>query len=337
MSKPISSRARRTYFSNPLIEESLQYLGAAVDHPTSVAFREYLANHLHHNSQKTRARYAEYISQRFSYDGVMNSGLARAIRKFGDSRVSREILYFELLRSTPLLQEIASLWLAELPSGGVPRAELLAFLDARLGGRSAKRVAKEAVAAFRRCNKLTSPKPAIYVPVWAEPPIEAFCYVLASLYPEPAMTKVDLFAGLPILRAMLWPQPAIEGLLKQAEQAGHVSKISELDQYHQFTLAGTGRERLSLLLGDDTAPVSPASSREDADPRPLRTKPKPEAATYRIDKLTEDQPPTPATSQVPHRPIDGQDEGTASAGTRRKRKAVRSADTEARSRFAPED
>ena len=260
MTKPISSRARRTYFNNPLVEESLLHLGAAIDHPTSMEFREYLEKQLHHNSQKTRGRFAQYISQRFSHDGVMNRDLARAIAQFGDSRVGREILYFEMLRAAPLLQEIASLWLAEVPPQGVARPALISFLEPRLGGRSADQVAEAAVATFRRCNKLTSPKPGNYHSVWTEPPIEAFCYALAILYSEPTMVKVDLFAGMPILRAMLWPQPAIEGLLRQAEQLGHISKISQLDQYHQFTLAGTGQERLALLFGEqktETANVSP--------------------------------------------------------------------------------
>ena len=56
MSKPNSSRARRTYMTKPLVEESLQHLGAAVDYPTTMQFRQYLEEHLHHNSQKTRQR-----------------------------------------------------------------------------------------------------------------------------------------------------------------------------------------------------------------------------------------------------------------------------------------
>jgi hypothetical protein len=270
MTKPISSRARRTYFNNPLVEESLQHLAAAVDHPTSLEFREYLEQHLHHNSQKTRGRFAQYISQRFSHDGVMNSNLARAIVRFGDSRTGREILYFEMLRAAPLLQEIASLWLAELPAHGAPRPALLSFLEPRLGGRSADQVAQAAVAAFRRLGKLTSPKTAVYIPVWADPPIEAFCYVLAILCPEPTMVKVDLFAGQPILRAMLWPQPAIEGLLKQAERLGHISKISQLDQYHQFTLAGTGEDRLRLLLAERSQVVPSSTGTEPPVPAPVQ-------------------------------------------------------------------
>ncbi len=260
MTKPNPSKIHRTYFSNPLIDESLQHLPAAAGHETSAAFREYLEQHLHFNSKNTRSRFAQYIAQRFSNEGIVNRDLARAIARFGDSRVGREILYFELLRAEPLLQEIASLWLAELPSQGVDRTIFRSFLEPRLEGRNVEHILKAAALAFRRCNKLTSPKQAVYVPVWAEPPVEAFCYVLAILYPEPTMVKVDLFSGLPILRAMLWPQPAIEGLLKQAEHLGHISKISQLDQYHQFTLAGSGQERLDRLFAEqpgDTADVLP--------------------------------------------------------------------------------
>lgn len=243
-----SQRHRRTYFTHPLVEESLRHLPAAVDHPTSVEFRAYLMENLHHSSAQTRKRFAGYISQRFSQDGQMNLPLARALAKFGDSRTGREILYFELLLAVPVLHDIASLWLAEQPETGAPRSSLLAFLEKRLGGRSADEVAGAAVEAFRRCRKITSPRPAIYIPVWSEPPLDAFLYVLARLYPERTMVRFDIFASQPLIRALLWPRPCLAPLLEQARLAGHVSKVSELDQYHQFTLADTGSARLGWLL-----------------------------------------------------------------------------------------
>lgn len=261
MSKAVSQRGRRTYFTKPLVEESLRHVPAAVDYPTSVAFRAYLIDKLHHSSAASRSRYAQYISQRFSHDGQMNLALARALAVFGDSRTGREILYFEMLQAVPVLQEIASLWLSEQPPQGGTRRNLLAFLESRLGGRKPGEVATAAITTFRRCRKLTSPKPGCYVPVWAEPPLEAFLYVLARLYPERAMVRVELFAGLPVIRALLWPRPALVPLLEAAQRAGHISKISELDQYHQFTLAGSGQERLDLLLqGNHATPPGSAPS-----------------------------------------------------------------------------
>jgi len=258
LSQAISQRQRRTYFNNPLVEESLRYLPAAIEHPTSVEFRAFLAENLHHSSLQTRKRFAEYIAQRFSQDGRMNLALARSLAKFGDSRTGREILYFELLQSAPVLHDIASLWLAEQPETGSPRSSLLSFLEKRLGGKSADQVAGAAVAAFRRCRKLTSPKPAIYIPVWSEPPLAAFLYVLARLYPERTMVRFDLFAGLPVIRALLWPRPCLAPLLEQARLAGHISKVSELDQYHQFTLADDGTARLGRLLDDGSALAMPS-------------------------------------------------------------------------------
>lgn len=231
------------------MKESLTFLPAAMDHPMSWDFKKHLEENLHQNSLKARQRYAKYIANRFSHDGRMNLDLARALKVFGDSRTGREILYFEMLQAVPLLHEIASLWLAEQPTEGPgsPRSDLLTFLDARLAGRNSSEVATAAVNTFRKFGKIISPKAAFYLPVWVEPPMEAFLYILARLYPERTMVRVDLFSGLPLLRAMLWPQPAMERLLAGAEQVGHISKITHLDQYHQFTLAGTGEERMRML------------------------------------------------------------------------------------------
>lgn len=263
MSKAISQRYRRTYFNNPLVEESLRFLPDALRHPTSVEFRAHLIQALPQSSLQTRQRFAEYISQRFSHDGRMNLDLAAALAKFGDSRAGREILYFELLQASPVLHEIASLWLAEQPPEGATRAGLLAFLERRLGGRNADKVATAAIATFRRCRKVTSPKPAVYLPVWAEPPLEAFLYVLARLYPERAMVPVDHLAAQPIVRALLWPRPALMPLLEEARRAGHISKISQLDQYHQFTLAEPASDRMARLLDSPpSAPPEPLGVRE---------------------------------------------------------------------------
>lgn len=248
MTKPLSQESRRTYFNNPLIEPTLAHLPAALDHPTTAEFKSYLVAHLHQSSVKTRERYAEYISQRFAKDGRMNLDLARALSRFGAAPAGREILFFEMLQAIPLLKEATSLWLAEQPAAGASREKLLAFLDPRLEGRNTAKVAQALVQAWRELGKLKNLDPAIYAPIWRAPPIEAFLYVLARLYPQRTMERVDVFAGLPCVRALLWPRTAIDGLLRQAERLGQVSKTSELDQYHQFTLDGPGAERLGRLL-----------------------------------------------------------------------------------------
>src|SRR5947207_1452476 len=72
--------SRRTYISTLLVTESLQHLPAAVDYPTTDAFKIYLREHLHFNSANTRSRYAEYIAQRYSHEGKVNLALARFLK-----------------------------------------------------------------------------------------------------------------------------------------------------------------------------------------------------------------------------------------------------------------
>jgi hypothetical protein len=242
------SKRQRTYFNRPLIAESLKCLPAAVRLPGAKDFRKYVLDHIPQNSLKGRQRIARYLVDRFSENGRMNLPLAAALARFGDSRISREILCFELLRIYPILAEIATHWLAELPETGGSRDSLKDFLAARIPGRSTEKVAKDALTTLTQCGKVSRLKIGWYTAVWSRPPIEVFLYVLAALYPKPAVVPVAVFAGQPILRALLWPPSCIEELLFEAERAGHISKISQLDQYHQFTVAGSGRERMERLF-----------------------------------------------------------------------------------------
>jgi len=256
VSKAITQPKRRTYFNNPLIAETLEFLPAAIDHQTTSEFRAYLVEHLHYSGKTTRERYAQYISQRYSTDGLVNLALARAVARFGLGKTSKEILCFEMLRAAPLFHDASTLWLAEQSPDGAPRQRLLEFLEARLNGRNADQVGKALVQAWREFGKMHSPRLAFYIPVWSVPPIEVFLYALATLFPERTMARVDVLAGLPIFRALLWPRTCIEPLLRDAQRLGHVSKISELDQYHQFTLAESGTIRMNWLLAERSRPAT---------------------------------------------------------------------------------
>lgn len=242
------NKRRRSYFNHPLVLESLLCLPAALEHPNPDDFGRYVIEHVPQNSLKGRKRIAGYLRQRFSDGRCMNLPLAAAVAQFGDSRISREILYFELLRAYPLFAEIATHWVAELPEEGGSRQSLKQFLAVRIPGRSTEKVAKDSLTTMKQCGKISRPRTAWYRALWSPPPLEVFLYVLAALYREPAVVPIESFLNHPLRRAMLWPPASLEELLQEAARAGHISKIARLDQYHQFTLAGSGAERFQRLL-----------------------------------------------------------------------------------------
>src|ERR1035437_1825994 len=137
-----AGKSQRTYFNHPLVVESLQCLPAALQQSSADDFRRYIVEHVPQNSLKGRKRIAGYLLYRFVPDGEINLPLAAAVARFGDSRISREILFFELLNVYPVLQDIAIHWVAELPPDGGSRANLLEFLAPKIPGRSTEKVAK---------------------------------------------------------------------------------------------------------------------------------------------------------------------------------------------------
>lgn len=217
-------------------------------YPAVTDFIAYLAEHLPQNSAGTRKRFAEYIAHRYSNAGRMNLALAQFVRLCPSDRSRREILWYETLRVMPMLRELSQEWLAKLPEVGVSRQHLLDYLAARIGERSAPKIAKEAVQGLRRFGHLKSPKLAVYQPVWTEPSREVLVYVLSRLYPAPAVVRMETFKADPLWQALLWPAAAMERLILEGERTGVVARVTKLDRYYQFALEGTGDERLDQLL-----------------------------------------------------------------------------------------
>ncbi|HTS16656.1 MAG TPA: hypothetical protein VMP11_03705 [Verrucomicrobiae bacterium] len=240
--------SRRTYISNLLVTESLQHLPAAVEHPSTDAFKAYLREHLHFNSANTRFRYAEYIAQRYSYEGNVNLALARFLKLCPDDRARREVLWFETIRATPLLKELCAAWLAKIPESGATREEMIAFLQPRVGNRKPDKIAKEAILGLKKYGHMKSPKPGHYLAVWADPPIDALAYALSQLYPTATAVRMEVFKTDPLWQALLWPAAGLEKLIVQAERTGEIGRVTHLDNYYQFVLQGTGEERLERLL-----------------------------------------------------------------------------------------
>ncbi len=240
--------SRRTYINNLLVNECLDHLPAAVDYPNTDDFKAYLREHLHHNSKNTRLKYAEYIAYRYSKEGRVNLALARFLKLCSDDHSRREVLWYETIRSVPLLKELCVAWLSKISGEGATRDELLAFLQPRVGNRKPEKIATEAVGALKKFGHLKSPKQKHYLPIWSDPSLDALAYALSQHYPTPTAVQMEVFKTDPLWQALLWPASGLERLILQAERSGEIARVTQLDNYYQFVLQGTGEERLELLL-----------------------------------------------------------------------------------------
>jgi len=148
----------------------------------------------------------------------------------------------------PPLRELCESWLSKLSEIGAIRKKLLDYLLPRIGGRNPDKIATEAVGAIRKFGHLKSDKPAHYLPIWTEPPLEVLIYVLSRLYPEPSVVKMEQFKANTLWQALLWQAAGIERIILEGERVGIIASITKLDRYYQFALEGTGEERLNMFL-----------------------------------------------------------------------------------------
>ncbi|MDD2709252.1 MAG: hypothetical protein PHV34_14795 [Verrucomicrobiae bacterium] len=245
---PSSAVSRRTYINNLLVNESLQHLPAALDHPSTDDFKAYLREHLHHNSANTRLKCAEYIAYRYSQQGKVNLALARFLKCCPDENSRREVLWFEMLRAVPPLQELSSAWLSKIPAQGTTREELLEFMRLRVGNRNPGKLATEALGAMKKLGHLKSDKPKHYYAIWTDPSVEVLIYALAQIYPTPTAVRMEVFKTDSMWQGLLWPPASLERIILQGDRFGKIANVTQLDTYYQFTLQGSGEERLQRLL-----------------------------------------------------------------------------------------
>jgi len=59
---------------------------------------------------------------------------------------------------------------------------------------------------------------------------------------------MEVFKIDPLWQALLWPAVGLERLILQADKSGEIIRVTQLDNYYQFTLQGTGQERLEELI-----------------------------------------------------------------------------------------
>ena len=227
-------------FANDEILNSLEMLPKAASFPSLEAYKLFLVENLPYNASETRIRRASYILERFFPQGQLDIPLTYYAAHCSSQSDLKPVVFYHILKAEPLLMRIAEdlLWSA-LPIGRVEREQMRAVILANLpqAGLSSQKNMLRSIFNTYHYLELGSVKETTLRFQLQPGTLESFLYILVSEFPESGMYSFEsIFTGI-IHRAMLWDKEWIRLQLYNLQDFGVLTKVSEIDTVHQFSIA----------------------------------------------------------------------------------------------------
>ena len=235
--KKSSPRARTGLFGKAVLREAIEILPKIPDTTELTEIRDFLRESLHFSAEQTRARNANYITQRMFPDGVADSPFRIFARRFAGTPELREICFYRFCKAEPLMLQVSEdLIIPALGLGRISREKLRAFLSAHFpGSKSLGDCAKAIVDALVAGGIADADRRQISFGARRLRPA-SFGFILHSEFAEPGIYPVALAESNRHLLSLLWTPESILSGLYELRNLGVISKISEIDSVRQFTL-----------------------------------------------------------------------------------------------------
>lgn len=245
---PPRTKADIRSYTNDLSEAALIYLPRAVEFEHVIEFAAYLEKNLPYNSGVTRKRYASNLINRFFPDGNLHTSLYKFFDYESDDDSLKMVLFFETARNEPAVQYVAEevLWPA-LPVGHISREDLKRKLQHRFAEASEATIKRMTYSIVRLYTvlgiaSLKGEKLRLSTRIGT---LDSFAYVLASLFPEPGIYSFEKLEQGPMRYWLQWDREWIRRQLYNLRDFDLLSKVSEIDNYRQFTIQNS----LEAILG----------------------------------------------------------------------------------------
>ena len=244
---PPTTKADIRTYTNDLSEAALNYLPRAVDFEHVIEFAAYLADNLPYNSGVTRKRYASNLINRFFPDGNLHTSLYKVLDYESDEESLKLVLFFETAKNEPAVQFVAEevLW-PSLPVGHISREDLKQKLQSRFAEASEATIKRMTYSIVRLYTilgvaSLKGDKLRLSTRVGT---LDSFAYVLASLFPEPGIYSFEELEQGPMRYWLQWDREWIRRQLYNLLDFRLLSKVSEIDNYRQFSVQNTLEDSL---------------------------------------------------------------------------------------------
>lgn len=232
-----SNQVAAHMFSKSLLREAIEILPRIPYTRTMEEVRIFLSNNLHYNSEKTRMRYANYVTRRLFPSGQVDMPIFSFSRKYAGMQELRDVCFYRFCKAEPLMQDIIQdLLIPEYRSGSVTRSAIRAFLQEKYPvtksyGDCAQAIVDTLVAAgIARSDKTKV--------TYANRDIllSSLAFILHSEFPA-GMYYLNKVEDCAAFKCLLWRQNQVKESLYELRNMNLIPKISEIDNISQVTIS----------------------------------------------------------------------------------------------------
>jgi len=238
------------FFSKALLKDTIQILPTLPDFDNLEDLRQYLIDHLKYGSSSSRQRYSLYIIRRMFPDEILDKSLVDFARKFSDSQILNDVVFYRFCKAEPIMiQIISDLLLPMSTTGSLQRVHINQYLSERYP--SIKGIKEWSIAIVEALNGsriAPADKKKLYLSV-RQPLIQSFAYILHNEYPTPGVYSIDSLLKNPYCKAMFWTEESLTPALYELRNVGLIPRVSEIDTVRQFTTKYSPSEIVNHLSG----------------------------------------------------------------------------------------
>jgi DNA repair protein RadC len=238
------------FFSKALLKDTIKILPTLPDVDNLEDLRQYLIDNLKYGSSSSRQRYSLYIIKRMFPDGVLDKSLLDFARKFPNSQILSDVVFYRFCKAEPIMiQIISELLLPMSATGSLQRIHINQYLSDRYP--SIKGIKEWSIAIVEALNgsKIApADKKKVYLSV-RQPLIQSFAYILHCEYPKPGVYSIESLMKNPYCKAMFWTEESLTPSLYELRNMGIIPRVSEIDTVRQFTTKYSASEIVDYLSG----------------------------------------------------------------------------------------
>lgn len=234
--RPSPPRRGTGLFGKAVLKEAISLLPRLPDTESLDEIREFFRANLHYSAEQTRTRYTDYIVRRMFPNGYADGALRSFARHYEGRQEPRDACFYRFCIAEPVMYDIVNeLLIHAMGTGRLSRSLMRNYLTSRFPeSGNIKDGAQAIVDALVAGGIVHSDRQKISF-AYREVLTPSLAFVLHSEFPEPGMYAIDDMLDNRAVRAMLWNPDRLLPALYELRNHGLVAKVSEIDNFRQFT------------------------------------------------------------------------------------------------------